>query len=584
MVNGQTHYRAHWIEHLQTAPLRESTRIVGWIGRIRDHGGLIFMDLWDHTGKIQLVFEPSRADLFKKAAEFKKAFVIGVTGELKSRPSATEQEDVLGTLEVEVHEVEVYNSSVPLPFDMGEAGISEELRLKYRFLDLRDPVMQYRLRLRAVSISMMRSYLEMQGFLDVETPILTKATPEGARDYLVPSRTHKGHCFALPQSPQIFKQLLMCSGLDRYYQFARCFRDEDLRADRQPEFTQLDLEMAFVDECDVMNLAEGMVTHLFKAVLDVDLPEFPVISYKEAMDSYGCDRPDLTFDMPCLNLNEVLKNNTMSMIQSVLADGGDWMGLCLKSQSMTRRVADELTTWMISQGAGGLVWIKVTEEGISSPIAKFLDEATVKHLMSALGAEIGDVIFFAGGDPSDVRIWMGQLRLHLAEVFKIEKSEWAPLWVIDFPMFEKKDDQSLQSMHHPFTAAQDWSSAPEDMIAKAYDFVLNGYEMGGGSVRIHQYDQQLKVFEHLGLSKEKSHEQFDHLLQALSMGAPPHAGLALGMDRLLMMMSKVSSIRDVIAFPKTQSAHCPLTGAPGVSDLKALHELGMKLNVSRGSE
>lgn len=584
IAKGQTRYRNHWIQSLKSLQSTDVVYIAGWVERIRDHGGLIFVDMWDHTGSVQLVFEPARAELFKMASELKKSYVIGIEGELRQRPLAKVQDDILGCFEVEVREMVIFNESVALPFDRGEAGISDEIRMRHRFLDLRDPIMHYRLRMRATIISMMRSYLEMQGFLDVETPILTKATPEGARDYLVPSRTYPGHCFALPQSPQIFKQLLMCSGFDRYYQVARCFRDEDLRSDRQPEFTQLDLEMAFVDEKDVMQLVEGMVRHVFKSILNVDLGLFPVMRYQEAMDRYGCDRPDLTFEMLCTQLNDCFRDSEIAMIQSVLESGGDWMGLCLKSQDVSRRVLDELTDWVRSMGCGGLVWIKINEDGIASPIAKWLDEKTIASLISTFDAAVGDVIFIMGGPSEDVRTWVGRLRLHLAQVFAIERRAWAPLWVVDFPMFDRAEDHSLQAMHHPFTTAQDWDMVPDGMVARAYDFVLNGYEIGGGSVRIHQYDRQMKVFEYLGLSQEIAHEQFEHLLSALRMGAPPHAGLALGLDRLIMVMCGAATIRDVIAFPKTQSASCLLTHAPSIPSKEALDELSIRMIVPKKGE
>jgi aspartyl-tRNA synthetase len=580
--------RSHYCGQVDEQLTGQEVTVAGWVHRRRDHGGVIFVDLRDREGLLQVVFDPDAAAMFKEAERLRSEFVIRVKGLVRARPGATANANLRsGKVELLARELEVLNKSEPLPFQLDDE-VSEEVRLKYRYLDLRREVMTKRLRLRHSITRAMRSYLDSNGFVDLETPMLTKATPEGARDYLVPSRTHPGKFFALPQSPQIFKQLLMMAGFDRYYQIVRCFRDEDLRADRQPEFTQLDIETSFLTQEDIMKLMEGLVRHLFQEVMNVQLPSpIPRMPYSEAMRRYGSDKPDLRIPLELVDVADLVKDCEFKVFAGPAKDPkGRVTALRVPGgNAMPRSQIDDYTAYVARYGAKGLAYVKVNEtakgrDGLQSPITKFLSDDAVKGILSRTGAADGDLIFFGADSAKVVSDALGALRLRVGHDLKLVANEWKPLWVTDFPMFEYDPEaKRWAAMHHPFTSPVNDDPAalkadPESALSKGYDMVLNGSEIGGGSVRIHRQEMQSTVFELLGISAEEAQLKFGFLLDALKFGAPPHGGIAFGLDRLCMLMAGADSIREVIAFPKTQTAADPLTDAPtGVSEaqLRELH-------------
>jgi aspartyl-tRNA synthetase len=587
--------RSHYCGQVEQSLIGEEVSVCGWVHRRRDHGGVIFVDLRDREGLLQVVFDPDRAEIFAEAECIRGEFVLAVKGKVRERPEGTINPSMAtGHVEVLAHELEVLNRSETPPFHHDEQA-NEELRLKYRYLDLRREEMLGNLRLRHSVTRAMRDFLDAEGFVDVETPMLTRATPEGARDYIVPSRTHPGKFFALPQSPQLFKQLLMMSGLDRYYQIVRCFRDEDLRADRQPEFTQLDIEMSFVDEAMVTGTMESLLRHVFKSVLDVELPNpFPRMPYAEAMQRYGSDKPDLRIDLELVDVSDLMSAVEFKVFAGPASDPeGRVAALCLPGGAdLSRKHIDDYTAYVGRFGARGLAYIKVNDvdagrDGLQSPIMKFLPDEAVTGILERTGAKTGDVIFFGADKARIVNDALGALRVKLGEDRGLVRDEWSPLWVVDFPMFEK-DPQSKRwmALHHPFTApavndAEALKNDPGNALSRAYDIVLNGSEIGGGSIRIHNQKIQSVVFDLLDISRDEAEEKFGFLLQALEYGAPPHGGIAFGLDRMVMLMAGADSIRDVIAFPKTQSAHDPLTNAPGVVSSEQLKETGIRLRTPR---
>ncbi|MGI5309332.1 aspartate--tRNA ligase [Rheinheimera sp. WS51] len=586
--------RSHYCGLLTAQHAEQQVSLCGWVNRRRDLGGLIFLDLRDREGLVQVVCDPDLAELFEVAYTLRNEFCIQVKGQVRLRPESQINTDMAtGEVEVYASEVIILNKAAPSPLDSNQNN-SEEQRLKYRYLDLRRPVMSERLKFRAKVTSFVRNYMDSNGFLDIETPILTKATPEGARDYLVPSRTHKGEFFALPQSPQLFKQLLMMSGLDRYYQIVKCFRDEDLRADRQPEFTQIDIETSFMTAEQVMNLTEDMVQKMFLTLLEVDLGQFPRMTYHDAMRLYGSDKPDLRNPMQLVDIADLVKDVEFKVFSGPANDvKGRVVALKVPQAAakVSRKDIDGYTSFVGIYGAKGLAWLKVNDvsqgiEGIQSPVAKFLNADIVAEILSRSQAENGDLILFGADNYNTVCEAMGALRLKIGEDLAITQAGWKPLWVVDFPMFEQADDGSYAAVHHPFTAPVDSESfltTPNDqlqqgnLLSNAYDMVLNGTELGGGSVRIHDSNVQAKVFNLLGISDEEAKEKFGFLLEALKYGAPPHAGLAFGLDRLVMLMTGATSIRDVMAFPKTATAACPLTDAPGSANPAQLAELSIQV-------
>lgn len=581
--------RSHYCGDINGSHVGEEVTLVGWVNRSRDLGGVVFLDLRDREGIIQVVYDPDLPEVFDVASTLRGEFCVQVKGLVRARPDS-QVNDQMRTGEIEIlgKQLVILNSAAPLPINMDKnQHNTEEQRLKYRYLDLRRPEMAERIIFRSKVTSAVRRFLDGNGFLDIETPILTKATPEGARDYLVPSRTYKGQFFALPQSPQLFKQLLMMSGFDRYYQIVKCFRDEDLRADRQPEFTQIDIETSFMTSAQVMDKTEEMVRGLFKELLNVDLGEFPKMTFAEAMHRFGSDKPDLRNPLELIDVADLVKNVDFKVFQEPANDANGRVAvLCVPGgASLSRKQLDEYGKYVNIYGAKGLAWMKVNElekgmEGIQSPVLKFLTEDVVNQILSRTHAANGDLILFGADKANIVAEAMGALRLKVGEDFELLQGDWKPLWVVDFPMFERTSDGGLHAMHHPFTAPSNMTPAeleadPTAAISDAYDMVLNGCELGGGSVRIHNGEMQSAVFRILGINDEEAQEKFGFLLEALKYGTPPHAGLAFGLDRIIMLMTGASSIRDVMAFPKTTTAACPLTNAPGFANPVQLDELGI---------
>ncbi len=587
--------RSHYCGDLNETLIGQEVELTGWAHRRRDHGGVIFIDLRDREGLVQVVYNPEQREVFTTAEQVRNEFVLHLTGVVRLRPEGTANlERKTGRIEVIGHTLTILNRAETPPFmlDVQDEDVSEELRLRYRYLDLRRPQMLQRLKIRSQITSQMRQYLDRHGFMDVETPMLTKATPEGARDYLVPSRTHKGSFFALPQSPQLFKQLLMVAGIDRYYQIVRCFRDEDLRADRQPEFTQLDIETSFLNEEDIMGLTEEMVRGLFLHVLDEHLPKpFPRMSYAEAMQRYGSDKPDLRIALELVEIADLMKAVEFKVFAAPANDPNCRIAALKVPQGATisRKEIDDYTQLVGLYGAKGLAYIKVNErakgvEGLQSPILKFLPAEVVEAILTRVAAEDGDLIFFGADKVKIVNEALGALRLKIGHDRGLVKRGWQPLWVVDFPMFEWDEKSNRwHALHHPFTAPRDedlplLSSDPGRAISRAYDMVLNGTEVGGGSIRIFQPQIQRQVFTALGISEAEAEDKFGFLLNALKAGAPPHGGIAFGLDRLVMLMTGAQSIRDVMAFPKTQTAACLLTEAPATVAPEQLVELGIRVS------
>ncbi|MCK5697805.1 MAG: aspartate--tRNA ligase [Gammaproteobacteria bacterium] len=583
--------RSHYCGHLTQEHIDQEITLTGWVHRRRDHGGVIFVDLRDREGVSQIVFDPDIPEMFMLAEKVRNEFVLQVKGKVRQRPEGTENSEMpTGQVEVLALELVVLNASETPPFQLDDDDVSEEHRLRYRYIDLRRPEMQQRLMLRSKITRQLRNYLDDQGFLDIETPILTKATPEGARDYLVPSRTHQGEFFALPQSPQLFKQLLMMSGMDRYYQVTRCFRDEDLRADRQPEFTQLDIETSFMKEDDLMSMMEDMMRHVFAQSLEQQLPNpFPRMTYAEAMDRYGSDKPDLRIDLELVEVADVLTDVDFKVFSGPAKDANSRVTALRvpNGSALTRKQIDGYTQYVSIYGARGLAYIKVNEkalgrEGLQSPIVKFIPDEALSTILERTNAEDGDLIFFGADKTKIVNEALGALRIKVAQDLDLVKHGWQPLWVVDFPMFEYDDGaKRWTALHHPFTAPssdnpQDLLDNPGESLSRAYDMILNGTELGGGSVRIHKQAMQESVFGLLGIDEQEAQDKFGFLLDALKYGCPPHAGIAFGLDRLIMLMTGASSIREVMAFPKTQSAACLLTSAPSSVSALQLKELGIK--------
>ena len=581
----RTHYSSDVNEKLQN----QKVTICGWVHRRRDHGGVIFLDIRDRTGLVQLVFNPE-SKAFKVADSLRGEYVIKATGTVNLRPEGQENKNLAsGKVEIIGEDLDIVNKSKTIPFQLDDfQSTGEDVKLKYRYIDLRRPEMQNKLITRSKAIRYVRNFLDNNGFLDIETPFLTKATPEGARDYLVPSRNFNGKFYALPQSPQLFKQLLMVSGFDRYYQVVKCFRDEDLRADRQPEFTQIDIEASFIDEAFIMSTMEKMIAGLFDATIGVkfDTP-FQVMTYAEAMDKYGSDKPDLRIPLEFVNIKEDMKNEEFKVFSGP-ANDPEARVVAMRvpggNDKLSRKKIDEYTKFVGIYGARGLAYIKINslsegKEGLQSPIVKNISEETLFKVIEKTGAQVGDVLFFGAAKAKIVNDSMGALRAKIGEDFEIFTKDWAPLWVVDFPMFEK-DDNRLYAVHHPFTApkvdtVEELTKDPENLLSRAYDMVINGYEVGGGSIRIHRQDMQAKVFNLLGISDEEAREKFGFMLDALSYGTPIHGGIAFGVDRLIMLLTNTTNIRDVIAFPKTQTASCLMTEAPSNVSLEQLNELGI---------
>ena len=583
--------RTHKCNEISKDLIGKEISIAGWIRRRRDHGGVIFFDVRDETGLVQVVYNPELKEIFELAESCRNEFVIYSKGKVRERPDGTVNENLIsGKVEIEANELTILNTSLPLPFQLDEySSVGEETRLKFRFLDLRRDEMQSNLRLRAKASQVLREFLDLNDFIEIETPLLTKATPEGARDYVVPSRTFPGSFFALPQSPQLFKQTLMASGFERYYQFAKCFRDEDLRADRQPEFTQLDIESSFVDASDIINLVTEMIKHVFKESLDIDLGDFPVLTYSEAIELYGIDKPDLRNPLTLIEVKDLFKDSDFKVFSEPANDEESRIAALSvpKGETLTRKQIDDYTEFVGNYGAKGLAYIRVEDpskgkEGLQSPIIKFIDDEIIKKLLKVLDVKKGDIIFFGAGKRNVVNDSLAALRNLLGKDLDLLESDWAPCWVVDFPMFEKNSKGELTPLHHPFTAPRgsidELKAEPLNAITDAYDVVLNGTELGGGSVRIHDHEMQKVVLSLLGIKEEQAEEKFGFLTSALQHGCPPHAGLAIGFDRMIMLMTNSESIRDVIAFPKTQTASCLLTDAPGEASNEQLDELHIKFH------
>ena len=583
-------FRTHYCGSIDKNNIGQEVAIAGWIHRRRDHGGVIFFDIRDETGLIQVVYNPDNKDSFSLAETCRSEFVLLSKGTVRERPEGTVNPDLLsGEIEINASGLTILNHSLALPFQLDEhASVGEETRLKYRFLDLRRDAMQTKLRLRAKVSHSLRNFLNDEEFMEIETPLLTKATPEGARDYLVPSRTHPGSFFALPQSPQLFKQTLMASGFEKYYQFARCFRDEDLRADRQPEFTQIDLESAFVEAKDIIELVTRMISKVFKETMNVDLGEFPHLTYTEAIEKYGSDKPDLRNPLEFIEVKDLFVDSDFKVFsEPANSEDSRIAALCVpKGESLSRKQIDDYTDFVGTFGAKGLAYIRVEDpskgkEGLQSPIIKFIDESIINQILITLDAKKGDIIFFGAGKRKVVNDSLSALRDLVAQDLDLLISEWAPCWVVDFPMFEVASSGQITPLHHPFTAPrcsiEELKENPLLALTDAYDVVLNGTELGGGSVRIHDHKMQSAVLEILDIDHEEAEEKFGFLTSALQHGCPPHAGLAIGFDRMMMLMTKSDSIRDVIAFPKTQSASCLMTNAPGAASFEQLNELHLKV-------
>jgi len=584
--------RTHYCGLVNESLLESTVKVCGWVHRRRDHGGVIFIDLRDREGLVQVVFNPEQAEMFTQAERIRSEYVLAVTGTVRPRLEGKENPGLAsGKIEIIAEELTILNRAETPPFQLDDKDVSEEHRLRYRYIDLRTFEMTERIKVRAKVAKTLRAYLDADGFLEIETPMLTKATPEGARDYLVPSRTHHGEFFALPQSPQLFKQLLMVGGLDRYYQIVRCFRDEDLRADRQPEFTQLDIETSFLDEEQIMTAMEAMMRQLFKTILDVDLPNpFPRMTYAEAMDRYGSDKPELRIALELVDVNDLMKSVEFKVFATPAKDPGSRVAALRvpKGAALSRKKIDGYTKFVGIYGAKGLAYIKVNDaakgrEGLQSPIVNHLPDDVLEELLKRTNAESGDLIFFGADKAKIVNEALGALRVKLGEDLDLVKGDWSPLWVVDFPMFEYDEKaKRFTSLHHPFTSPKEehidlLESDPAKCLSRAYDMIINGTELGGGSMRIFRQDVQRKVFKQLGISDEEAEDKFGFLLEALGFGCPPHGGIAFGLDRLVMLLTGAKSIREVMAFPKTQSASCLLTQAPSAVSEDQLKELNIRL-------